>query len=175
MKVSVTDKFLWDIYKVLERAQDVAVFAMKGRELYHYVPGAEDPIFKKYRHDKNRRKFENLVYYLKRKNYIKIKNLENKQAILLTKSGMEKAITASFKLGEAQKRKDGKMIMLIFDIPQVRKKARDLLRSILKNLGYKLFQQSVWITPFDVSEKTESLLQTHNLDKYVKIFLIEKI
>ena len=65
--------------------------------------------------------------------------------------------------------------MLIFDIPTKHKKARILLRSILYNLGYKLFQKSVWITPYDVSEKTEKLLQLHSLDGYVKIFLIEEI
>jgi len=49
------------------------------------------------------------------------------------------------------------------------------MRSILQNLGYKMFQKSVWITPYDVSEKTEKLLQLHYLDNYVKIFLIEAI
>ena len=65
--------------------------------------------------------------------------------------------------------------MLIFDMPARNRKARNLLRSILQNLGYKMFQQSVWITPYDVSEKTESYLQMYSLDRYVKIFLIEEI
>ena len=65
--------------------------------------------------------------------------------------------------------------MVIFDIPQTHKKARNLLRSVLKNLGYKMFQQSVWVTPYDVSEKTETLLQHYSLDKYVKIFLTEDL
>ena len=65
--------------------------------------------------------------------------------------------------------------MVIFDMPAKHRKARDLMRSVLKNLGYKLFQQSVWITPYDVSDKTEKLLQYHSLEKYVKIFLVEKM
>ena len=71
--------------------------------------------------------------------------------------------------------KDGKWIMIIFDIPQEYRKARNLLRSILQNLGYKMFQQSVWVTPYDVSEKTEMLLQKYLLDQYVKIFIIEEL
>jgi len=96
---------------------------------------------------------------------------------MLTKSGMNKALMNYFKkrIGAFQKRKDGKWIMIIFDIPQKHNKARGLLRSILKNLGYKMFQQSVWVTPYDVSEKTEELLQWYSLDEYVKIFLIEKL
>ena len=95
--------------------------------------------------------------------------------MIITKLGISKALRASFKLGKAKKRKDGKWAMLIFDIPQKHRKSRDLLRSILLNLGYELFQQSVWVTPYDVSEKTEKLLQTHSLDRYVKIFLIEEL
>ena len=73
------------------------------------------------------------------------------------------------------KRKDGKWTMVIFDVPEKWRKSRDLLRSILNNLGYKMFQQSVWITPYDVLKKTEELLQIYSLDNFVKIFLIENI
>ena len=65
--------------------------------------------------------------------------------------------------------------MLIFDIPQTHWKSRSLLKSILLNLGYKKFQQSVWVTPFDVYQKTERLLQYHSLDQYVRIFLVEEL
>jgi hypothetical protein len=175
MKAYITDKFLWDVCKLLEKTGDVANFLSYPSSMKDKLFGLENSIFKKYRHEKNKRKFSNFIYYLKRKGYIRVKNLEGKDAIILTKNGIEKAISASFKLGEAKKRKDGKWIMLIFDMPANNRKRRDLLRSILRNLGYKLFQQSVWITPYDVSEKTEKLLQTHSLDKYVKIFLIEKM
>ncbi|OGZ63303.1 MAG: CRISPR-associated endonuclease Cas2, partial [Candidatus Staskawiczbacteria bacterium RIFCSPHIGHO2_01_FULL_36_16] len=85
-------------------------------------------------------------------------------------------LKSSFKFSETRKRrKDGKYIMLIFDVPVKNIKARNLLRSVLQNLGYKLFQQSVWICPFDVFEKTEKLLQMYSLEKYVKLFLIEEL
>jgi len=175
MRISVTDKFLFDVYNILEGAGDVANYILNARKYYQLIPGMEDPIFKKYRHNKNKRTFSNLVYYLKKKGYIEIRNLKNKKAVILTKDGIDRAIKASFKFGDDRKRKDGKWVMLIFDIPQTRRKARDLLRSILRNLGYKLFQQSVWITPYDVSEKTEKLLCIHSLDKYAKIFIIEEL
>jgi len=94
---------------------------------------------------------------------------------MLTKEGISKALRASFILEKQQKRKDGKWVMLTFDIPEKHKKARTLLGSVIKNLGYKLFQQSIWVCPFDVSEKTENLLQMYNLDRYVRIFLIEEL
>lgn len=175
MKVPITDKFLWDVYKFLSVTGDVVNFSTQPITMRNFLPGPKNPIYKKYRKEKSERQFSNFIYYLKRKGYIKIKNLEGKEALILTKNGIEKALKASFKLGEAQKRRDGKWLMLIFDIPKDCRKKRDLLRSILQNLGYKLFQQSVWITPYDVSEKTEDLLQRHFLDEYVKIFLIEEL
>ena len=94
--------------------------------------------------------------------------------MMLTKKGIGKALRASFALEGKVKRSDGKWLMVIFDIPQMHRKARNLIRSILQNLGYKMFQQSVWITPYDVSEKTEKLLQFYSLDEYIRIFLIEE-
>src|SRR3989344_2746508 len=102
MKTSITDQFLWDIYNLIEKG-------------------------------------ENVVYFI------------------------------------SQKRKDNKWIMVIFDIPQKQWKARNLLKSILHNLKYRKFQQSVWVTPYDVFEKTEQLLQYYSLEKYVRIFLIEEL
>ena len=175
MKVSVTDKFLWDVYNFIESTENVAGFVLKMRKRGIYMFTPENPIYKKYRKEKSRREFNNLIYYLKRKGYLRSKNLESTHGIMFTKLGTDKALAASFKLGQAKKRKDGKWAMLIFDLPKKSIKERSLLRSILRNLGYKLFQQSVWITPYDVSDKTEKLLQKHSLDQYVRIFLIEEL
>ena len=77
------------------------------------------------------RDFAKFIYYLKTKNYIKVKNLEGKKGIILTKEGIDKALKASFKMEEKEKRKDGKWTMLIFDMPSKNRKARTLMRSIL--------------------------------------------
>ncbi len=174
MKLRVTDEFLWDIYSALEKVGDVVDFTLNPHAV-KFMPGHNNPIFAKYRHDKNKKAFHDLVYYAKRKGFIAVKNLEGKKAIMLTKEGLSKALKASFIMKGKKKRKDGKWAMLIFDVPEKYRKSRNLLRSVLHNLGYKMFQQSVWITPYDVSEKTEKLLQMYSLDKYVKIFLIEEI
>jgi len=176
MRISITDKFLWDVYDFLSSAGDVTGSIFRPYPtMRNSLPGIRNPIFSKYRKEKGKREFSNLIYYLKRKGYIKIKNLESKQAIILTKEGIDRALKASFKLDKGKKRKDGKWVMLIFDVPVKHKRARELLRSVLQNLGYKMFQQSVWISPYDISGKTEKLIQMHSLDNYVKIFLIEEL
>ena len=175
MKATVTDKFLWDVYNIVSKTADIIGSTNRVPNLLNRLAGMGNPVFKKYRSDKNKEKFRKLIYYLKRKNYIRVQNLEGRKGVILTKDGLNKAFKASFVMDEKKKRKDGKWIMLIFDMPSKNKKARSLMRSILFNLGYKILQQSVWVTPYNVSEKTESLLQFYNLDRYVKIFLIEEI
>jgi len=175
MKLPITDQFLWDVYKIMAGAGDVLNQITKPPTMANWLPGPKDPTFNKYRKKNSEKSFAKLIYYLKRKNYIKVENLKNKKAIILTKEGLGKALKASFAIEGKRKRKDKKWVMLIFDMPSKNKNARNLMRSILCGLGYKMFQQSVWITPYDVSEKTESLLQFYSLDRYVKIFLIEQI
>ena len=176
MKLSVTDEFLWDVYTSLDKTGDILGFILSGkRAIYYRGRGLQNPIFKKYEKEKGKRAFTQLLYYLKKRNYIKAKNLENKEGIIITKEGLGRVLKASFKMEKNRKRKDGKWIMLIFDIPQKYKKSRNLLTSMLHNLEYKMLQQSVWTTPYDVLDKTEKLLQYHSLDDFVKIFVIQEI
>ena len=174
MRVSITDKFLWDVYNFLQEAGDIILRPYPT--MANTLPGPKNPLLKKYQREGSKRQFSNLIYYLKKKGYIRINSLKGKSALILTKEGIDRALKSSFKFSETRKRrKDGKYIMLIFDVPVKNIKARNLLRSVLQNLGYKLFQQSVWICPFDVFEKTEKLLQMYSLEKYVKLFLIEEL
>lgn len=176
MKVRITDKFLWDLYGFLEKTDDIIDFVLSNKyKKASIVLGSQNPIIGRYQKEMGKRKFSKFLSYLKRKNYIKSKNLESNKAMMLTKAGALKALKGSFQTKKTHKRRDGKWIMLTFDIPIQHKKARSLLRSILHNLEYKMFQQSIWVSPLDISNETEKLLQMHFLDQYVKIFLIENL
>ncbi|OGZ70711.1 MAG: hypothetical protein A3F47_01900 [Candidatus Staskawiczbacteria bacterium RIFCSPHIGHO2_12_FULL_38_11] len=175
MKLPITDQLLWDMYNFLDSAKDASRFLLLPPRTMSQLSINRNPVFEKYQKENGKRAFSKLIYYLKTNNYIKAKSLEGQKGVILTKRGLSKALKASFSAEKRVKREDGKWIMLMFDIPQKHPKARNLLHSVLYNLGYKMFQQSVWVTPYDVSEKTEQLLQMHSLDNYVKIFLIEEI
>ncbi len=176
MKLPVTDQFLWDVFNAMSEAEDALRFLIHPpRSLRDVAIMVDSPVYQKYYKALHPKKFAWLVYYLKKNNFIKVKNLEGKKGITITKKGLSKVLEASFKIEDKKKRSDGKWIMLIFDMPKRHEKARKLLRSILENLGYKLLQHSVWVCPFDVLDKTEMLLQIHSLDQYIRIFLIEEL
>ncbi len=180
IKLPITDKFLWDVFNAISKKEDqLRLLIHPPRTMREVFWDTDNPIYQKYYKILNPRKFAQLVYYLKKKNFIKIQNLQGVHALILTKKGFSKITQAHFKLeagnGINKKREDGKWIMIIFDVPEKSKKLRELLRSILYRLKYKMFQQSVWITPYDVFEKTEQWLQIYSLDSFVRIFLIEEI
>ncbi|MDD5145294.1 MAG: hypothetical protein PHF44_00370 [Candidatus Pacebacteria bacterium] len=174
MKFPVTDRFLWDLYDFLEKAGDIydVFLARPWKEVW-------SPELHKFRYEwkkkKDRKLFSRLVYYLKKKGYIKTKNLEEKEAVLLTRKGADKILKLKLKESNKKKRPDGKWQMVIFDIPERKRFLRDLLRENLYLLGYQLLQQSIWVCPYDVSYKTEIILNKYSLDQYVKTFLIKEI
>ncbi len=176
MKLPITDQFLWDIYKTfMESGSDIVDFVLSSNPRKDFLFLNDNPVIGRYRRKMQSENFSKLIYHLKKSNFIRAKNLENKEGMLLTKEGIGKALRAGFVLDAKNKRKDGKWTMVIFDVPEKYKKSRDRLRSILQSLGFELFQKSVWVTPYDVSKKLEMALQMHALDDFVKIFLIEEV
>ena len=175
MKLPITDEILWSLYNFLEGADEIfdAIFLSYPRSLRECV--ALSKLRRKHARKRARRSFGQLIYYLKKKGYIKIKNLEGKRGVLLTKRGAEKVLKTKFKIEKKRKRKDKKWLMVIFDIPEKKRGLRNLFRKYLQILGFKMLQQSAWVCPLDVLKDIESLIRRYALDPYVKIFLIEEI
>ena len=92
MKLPITDQFLWDLYVLSDKTGDVLRFMAKPPTMSNWLPGPKNPIFDKYRKDKGNNNFSKFIYHLKRNNYIRVKNLQGKQAIMLTKEGLDKVI-----------------------------------------------------------------------------------
>lgn len=55
---------------------------------------------------------------------------------------------------------DGKWRLVMFDVPESRKKIRDTLRMLLRNAGFVHFQDSAWIQPYPCDELV-TLLRSH--------------
>lgn len=179
MKLPFTDKFLWavyDFYKAADRAlEPPEIFKLKTMK---DVMRSQPDFWRELEYKKSRRQFAQFVNYLKRKGYIKIGNLKGKSGILLTPRGREKALKVRIFAKDdksARKRKDGKWIMVIFDVPESKRRYRDELRKILYALGFQKFQKSVWVCPNDVLQRLEDAVRIYNLDYYVRAFLIEEI
>ena len=86
--------------------------------------------------------------------YVTLKDGDRGKRVLLTEKGERYAAL----LGEGRlklkkpRRWDGKWRLLIFDIPERRRKQRDQIRATLVNLGFYRLQDSVWVYPYDCED-----------------------
>jgi DNA-binding transcriptional regulator PaaX len=116
-----------------------------------------------------------LINYLKNKGYLNIKDLKNRKAVMLTSEGIKKVSNIKIKLTEKKRRKDGKWQMVFFDIPEQRRRDRDMFRRQLKYLGYQKLQQSIWVSPYEVLKETQGLIKNYKLGRFVRLLLVEEI
>lgn len=63
---------------------------------------------------------------------------------------------------------DGKWRLVIFDIPESKKGARDSFRQKLKGLGFHELQKSVFVHPFECGDEIDFLIEVFELRPYVK-------
>lgn len=177
MKLPITDAFLWELYTFFEEADKGYDLLSPPRSFSQILHPEMHHLRKEYERRKARTAFSQFLNRLVQNGYIKVKALEGAKGIMLTPKGAGRVLQAKRKLKgkEKKKRKDGRWIMIIFDIPEKRKGARDLLRGALLDLGYEMLQQSVWMCAYDVWKETEEAVREYRLILYVQIFLIEEL
>lgn len=115
--------------------------------------------------------FRNSLKYLKSQKYIKIaRKNRNECKIYLEKEGNKKLLRESFndlKMSQSTKW-DGYWRMIIFDIPDEHKWAREGFREKLKILGLYPLQESVFIYPYDCRREIEFLCSVFNISDFVR-------
>jgi CRISPR/Cas system-associated endoribonuclease Cas2 len=174
MRLPITEELLWSIYNLTETLDKLhQPFALRTTK------EAICPDFYKLKKDWerriDRRKFSYTIYCLKKKGWIRVPEIEGKKGIILTKAGEERVSKIKYKIISKKKRRDGRCEMVIFDIPEKMRKKRENFRNDLKTLGYRKFQKSIWISPYDVLKETQILIREYSLEKFVRILLIEEI
>ena len=71
---------------------------------------------------------------------------------------------------------DKKWRLVIFDIPEKKKPAREALREKLKDLGFAKLQDSVWVTPFPCENEIKLIKLVFNLsDFWLDVILTDSI
>lgn len=104
------------------------------------------------------------------------KNPDGSFTFVLTEKGKLKALTYHFQNMKIKKENwDGKWRIVIFDIPEKMKSARDALREKLKELGFYELQKSVFVFPFECKNEIDFVIEFFNLRKFVRFGLLESI
>ena len=73
------------------------------------------------------------------------------------------------------KKWDGKWRLVCFDIPETEQYVRKLFQSKLSDIGFYRLQNSVFVFPYECSELINLADQAFDLEKYVRVALVERI
>lgn len=173
MKAPFTDRFLLITFNLIQEV-DRAYDFFAPRSFHQAICPELFKLKRDYARKREEKRFNRLIYYLKQKGYIKVSDMRQTPAVLLTPKGARQALQAKLKLTGKKQRDDKKWIMAAFDIPENKRAFRDMLRDALLDLGYQKLQASVWVCPYDTFEATQEFIRMYRLDPFVRLFLIEE-
>ena len=104
-------------------------------------------------------------------------NTDGTITLILTDKGKQKALT--YDLDEMKIKKpekwDKKWRVVLFDIPDNRKKIREALRGHLKNMQFYEFQESVFVHPYDCEDEINYLIEFYDIRKFVRFIVAESL
>lgn len=147
-----------DLFEDLADAGGLMSFSYK--QLYGFVP----------------KRYKKSYFYKKVHQMLKTGDIEKiikngKPCFRLTTSSKER-IRREFPLFAFQRKKwDKKWRLVIFDIEEKQRKARDILRAKLKELGFGKWQRSVYISPHDFAQDIREFLESWSLTD--EVFVLE--
>ena len=102
-------------------------------------------------------------------------NKEGLAEIVLTKDGEKKALI--FKIDEIEIKKpakwDGEWRVVIFDIPERFKKAREALRNKLMDLGFIKLQESVFVFPYECEDEINFIIEVFLIRPFVRLMRVK--
>lgn len=123
------------------------------------------PVFSQYK----KKTIQNRLSYLKQKQFVAYEG----SSMVITKSGREYLKRRSVLMrtfdGTSLKGKP-KNLIVIFDIPEIRKGEREWFRRQLKAFGYEMVQRSVWFGPSPLPKEFIQYVTTVGLIDAVKVF-----
>ncbi len=110
--------------------------------------------------------------------YVEFEKRNGKSYARITEAGRRKlAFTLEKeKLDLHKKRRwDGRWRVIIFDVPERRRKTRDRLRLMMQELGFVRLQDSVWVFPYDCEEFISLLKVKLKVGSAVLYMVVEEI
>lgn len=162
------DILLLGLANILDAAEEIRdplrIMSSSYKSMYGWIP-------RQYQ----RHNFNQLVSRsLKTKQIEKIEK-DGKICLRITSEG-KRIIQRDFPMLLLQNRHwDGRWRIIMFDIQEVNKKARERLRSKLKELGFGMLQKSVFISPHDIIRDFIEFAQTSGIEDYLYILETHKL
>src|SRR3989344_3499589 len=114
---------------------------------------------------------------LRRQKLIYIKRIGDENIIALTDKGEQTLLRFNYENLKIKQRKiwDRNFRMVIFDIPETKRSARNSLREKMKELDFVKFNDSVWVYPYPCQGEIDFIANYWGIGKYVHFALVKDI
>ena len=108
-----------------------------------------------------------------------INSKENEDdSVTMTLSEKGKLVTLRYNIEKLRLPKldtwDGLWRMVIFDIPEVKKKTRDAISFKLKQLGFHPLQKSVFVYPYECQKEIDFLTEFFEIRPYIRFMKVKE-
>lgn len=141
------------------------------------MPGAGALVAKEITASRRRADFNKRLKRMKRSGYVEILDRNGETVIKITKQGIEKAMHYKFDQMQIKQpvRWDKKWRVVIFDIPEEKKRLRDKLREKLQSLGFYSLNRSVFVHPYPCLDEIEFIREVFSVGGEVTYILAQDI
>lgn len=125
----------------------------------------------------DRRRIYDAVKRLNNKRLIELVEKNDKLYIKITDNGRKLLRNFDYDYLELQRLKkwDKKWRLVVFDIPDKKKKERRAFSKKLKDIGFYPMQESVFIYPYDCCDEVDFICEFLSISRYVNYCLIESL
>jgi|SRR3989344_1995299 len=110
---------------------------------------------------------------LKKRGAIEVVKKRNKKFIHVTQKGKLELLIHLSKIKQPSVW-DGKWRLVMFDIPEQHHRYRDELRRLLKSIGFKALQASVYICPYPLNRHAIDYLKQTGLIHFIRIVRVDE-
>lgn len=110
--------------------------------------------------------------------YVVFEKRDGRQYARITEEGSRELLLEQEKAKLVQGRKrrwDGRWRVIIFDVPERRRKTRDQLRQTMQEIGFVRLQDSVWVFPYDCEDFVALLKAELKVGAAVLYMIVEYI
>lgn len=152
----------------LELCEKSGIFELSDLRIHKILNQEYYQVIKQEIEDKElRRSIYQQIQHLKNFNYF------NKNG--LSKKGIIKYLILKNKQDFNKGVWDKKWRIIIFDIPEKKRKVRDRFRSAIIEIGFKMLQRSIWISPKGNFEDIQQIIREYKIEKYVVLIFADRI
>jgi len=126
---------------------------------------------------RHRSRLKERLQSLEKRGWIKVEEEEDCYIITLVEKGKLKAIQYQIDDLKIQKPEkwDKKWRIVIFDIPNKKRIAREVLRNKLKEMNFYPLQESVFIHPYPCEKEIEVIKKAYEIWPYVNFITADKV